>query len=859
MKTYLRNLNNIYSLIKLSKYGLITLAILTAIDFFDLPSKYLFIYGNRFLFTYVSIIILLVLLTALEFNLLETYKMAFIGIIDGCLYVFIFTFLFYGFIMKSFSQLYLYKIKIIALIEGLSLLIMITRGIKHNKYIKSSKSYKPNLYDLKDIYDGSFITNNNEIILVEERDIDYDLLDRTNAIKQLYDAIINSNPDNRFVISLEGKWGSGKTTIINIVKRMLLENSKNILIIDEFDPWSYCDQESLFLNMFDIILKKSGYKYSFLSIKQMIENISENIFGSKEKSKLIKGFFKQNNKISDIKRKINNYLETINKKVVFFIDNLDRTESENIILLFKLIGNVFDFEHITYVLSFDDEQVKRVFENNYSLDYRYLKKIIQMQIRVPQIDKSILINLFSKCIENILIAYGENKNEIKKYQAIIDCICKNSNDIRDLKRFINSVLFIPFKGSSYLNKRDLLAIESIRFYNYELYMQIYQNRQYFISHDKIFDEEVFGISFRKKEFNENGRTFFDNLFLNKQNNSYKDILKELFPYVKRYENNQDLEYDGFLYLSDSEYNDIALNNRICSAKYFDLYFANTVNNFLLIGKIIDDFFNESIEAVEYDEQLVLFNDYFEKVHISYHRELFERLQLNLNVLSQINAFNMSLVFFNNIFIIDNSRRFIGLSARERVEYIIWELMQKMTDEHFVAILKEIKNQYNKIENISSILNWFEHDKEGKGKEDRKQKLKLLYKEMCEKIINDNINLYDDLYYYPKNIWGLCRFYKEDSHIIKNYIKNIMNEKNIFRMIYDITGLSIGTKYEYSINKKNLDFLTSKEEIDLVLKKVTPITEDQRFVVEIYNSYKNGTKNEWGEACIVTDEERVIMP
>jgi hypothetical protein len=79
------------------------------------------------------------------------------------------------------------------------------------------------------------------------------------------------------------------------------------------------------------------------------------------------------------------------------------------------------------------------------------------------------------------------------------------------------------------------------------------------------------------------------------------------------------------------------------------------------------------------------------------------------------------------------------------------------------------------------------------------------------------------------------------------------------MIYDITGLSIGTKYEYSINKKNLDFLTSKEEIDLVLKKVTPITEDQRFVVEIYNSYKNGTKNEWGEACIVTDEERVIMP
>lgn len=858
MKSYIKNLNNIYSLIKLSKYSLLMVIVFLILDIFNLPSKYLLIYDYKLIITFGGIIFLLLVLTAVEFNFFETLKMVSINIFDGFLFVLIITLLLYGILINFFLQLYLYKVLFIVFFESIFLIIVIIRGNNLKKHIVNSDLFKSNLFDLKEIYDGNFKTNKNDIIFVNEKDVDYDLLDRSSVINQLYAAITKSKPDNRFVISLEGKWGSGKTTILNNVKKKLVENNQNILIIDEFDPWSYCDQEILFLNMFDIILKKSGYKYSVLSTKIMIENISDNIFGSKEKTKLVKGFFKQNNKINDLKQKINNYLKTTDKRVVFFIDNIDRTESENIILLFKIIGNVLNFERITYVLSFDDEQVRRVFINNFSLDYQYLKKVIQMQIRVPQFDKNLLDRLYSKCIENIIVAYGENKDDIKLYSTIINSICKNSNDIRDFKRFINSVLYRPFIKNSYLNKRDLLFIEYTRFYNYELYIEIYQNRQYFISHDKIYDEGIYSISFDKQGFNKKGKAYFDSLFSNEKNKDYKDILKEIFPYVEKYENNQNLEYDGY-YISDGKYNEIAKNNRICSAKYFDLYFANTVNDFLLIGKIVRDFINKLNEISEYTENLDSFNDFINKVHFSYHIELFERLQLYLNELNEISAFNLSLVLFNNIYIINNSSRFLGLTARQRVELIIWELMQEITDENYEIFLDNIKSQYNKLESVSSILYWFEHDKEGKSDEERKQKFNLVYKEMCEKIINDSINLYDDIYYYPKNIWGLCRFYKENNFIIKNYINGVINGKNIFRIIYDVVGLSIGTKYEYSISKENLDFLTTEEEIDIILKETTPASEDQRFVLNVYNSYKNGTKDEWGETGIVTDEQKTIMP
>ena len=53
------------------------------------------------------------------------------------------------------------------------------------------------------------------LILLEETAVDYDLLHREEIIGVLYDTILKCHPKNNFTIGLNGKWGSGKTTIIN--------------------------------------------------------------------------------------------------------------------------------------------------------------------------------------------------------------------------------------------------------------------------------------------------------------------------------------------------------------------------------------------------------------------------------------------------------------------------------------------------------------------------------------------------------------------------------------------------------------------------------------------------------------------
>ena len=42
-------------------------------------------------------------------------------------------------------------------------------------------------------------------------------------------------------------------------------------------------------------------------------------------------------------------------------------------------------------------------------------------------------------MQNILKAFGDDNNDINTYELLVDDLCKHSLDIRDFKRFINSV------------------------------------------------------------------------------------------------------------------------------------------------------------------------------------------------------------------------------------------------------------------------------------------------------------------------------------------------------------------------------------------------------------------------------------
>ena len=184
-------------------------------------------------------------------------------------------------------------------------------------------------------------------ILVRENDVDYDLFDRSEIVNRLYRSIVHCRPEASYVISLEGEWGCGKTTIINNVKRLLdgpTFGNDDVVIIDDFDPWLFGSQEALLLAMYDTLLQHMGLRYSPLRsswiVKGITQVVSENHTAGGLIFNLLHNERKSNNDIQVLKQRISAYLRTSNKRIVFFVDNLDRANDENIVFLFKLIGIV---------------------------------------------------------------------------------------------------------------------------------------------------------------------------------------------------------------------------------------------------------------------------------------------------------------------------------------------------------------------------------------------------------------------------------------------------------------------------------------------------------------------------------------
>jgi len=63
-----------------------------------------------------------------------------------------------------------------------------------------------------------------------------DIFERCNFACHLADLLILKQNSPSLVLALEGKWGTGKTSIINLIKESIREKSCDAVVVD-FNPW----------------------------------------------------------------------------------------------------------------------------------------------------------------------------------------------------------------------------------------------------------------------------------------------------------------------------------------------------------------------------------------------------------------------------------------------------------------------------------------------------------------------------------------------------------------------------------------------------------------------------------------------
>lgn len=768
----------------LSKSLLITIGI-WLIDYFNIFSKI----AERKEFIFLGIIILiLAVIKILDFKPWNLYKLTTVNYTDS-------------FLVSSIIALFVYSIKIdicnkeqyykTITIICLSFLLLILELIRIMKINKIEKNEEPaNVYDLKELYDGKIENKNNGLILIKEKEVDYDLLERGNIINKLYEVVTKCYNGEKFVLSLQGEWGSGKTTIINNFKKLIKDDS-NIIIIDDFDPWSYEDEQAMFKGMFDSIMKKIGINFSIRDISNFLNFYIDAIFNNSKyenKYKIAKKYYLDIDKSNKLKLIINTYLKNNNKKILFIIDNIERADKDNINLLFKLVNNIFNFDNVIYLLSFDDNRMKEIFKNDFNSNYKYLKKIIQLEVKVPKIDENVMKDVVGRCIKNLMKLYEINFNE-KDNEKTIELLAQKIKDLRELKIYLNSVISFNKLLNNNLNIQDTMLLELIKSQNVELYEEIWRNRKYFISEDTT----IFGKSYNydTREFNKKAKNYFDKLFILQTNKEYKEILAFMFPYVENYLNDREVRTENTQYFYGKEdYQTNLKNKRIFNARYFELYFSQCNNEFTIINKIIEEF----IKTINNEKDIEIINNAFGEVINIYtnwvQKFTFETLQLHLNEVKP--KYLLLKIINKHLKQYDDTVIFFGLSALRRIHIIMAELITEISREEFDEFTKKIEKDYSKMWTIKEIIYWIENGKNGFKEENkyRKDRLNSMLTTMAENVISNNIDILNKDFYFNNNLIEILRITKERIEERKKYIKTILNQENIFRFLDELLGKSI---------------------------------------------------------------------
>ncbi len=249
-------------------------------------------------------------------------------------------------------------------------------------------------------------------------------------VRILCDGILETpNPELPISVGVFGAWGSGKSSLMMLMQEQLTasttgDGQPRVKAI-WFNPWKYDKKEDLWAALIQSILfeiaenanassdlgKKAmnlAKTFGWTFIKKGISTITGDLISGDNLDKLKEILGKENedhykyiNQFEeDFKEIVEEYTaDTLQKRLIIFIDDLDRCLPENAITILESLKLFLSNQNTVFVIGMDHSVVELGIKSRYGgkLDISgrdYLDKIIQVPFFLPAIPTDLVKNAF---------------------------------------------------------------------------------------------------------------------------------------------------------------------------------------------------------------------------------------------------------------------------------------------------------------------------------------------------------------------------------------------------------------------------------------------------------------------------------
>jgi predicted KAP-like P-loop ATPase len=449
-----------------------------------------------------------------------------------------------------------------------------------------------------------------------------DLLGRANFSEALATAIKSWREKDSLVIALYGPWGSGKTSVKNMVLDYLRGSVKDSPEIVEFNPWQWAGQEQLANAFFEEIGKvlgrrttrktkqiakkwklygaglhltayvATGFRNALsglllviavfgiggATVHSVLSNwlVSAIGYGALVLAILTKwggGFAEkltafldarstaQEKGSAELKRELAVSLQVLDRPVLVVVDDVDRLSGDEIRLLFQLIKANADFPNLVYLVLFQRDIVQAALDRlSPAPGQDFLEKIVQVGLDIPRIERTRLEQVLFSGLDRILVQQGLSAkfDQVRWANVFFPGLRPYFQTLRDVFRFLGTFEF----HVGIFTKSGPLEVNPIDLISVET-LRVFEPAVY----SRLHDAKGMLTSTAQRDEDERVRKGLQDIMAaapEQTRSQVKELLSELFPTVE-------WVFGGSRYGADwmeGWYRDL----RICHEDIFDKYF-----------------------------------------------------------------------------------------------------------------------------------------------------------------------------------------------------------------------------------------------------------------------------------------------
>jgi predicted KAP-like P-loop ATPase len=570
-----------------------------------------------------------------------------------------------------------------------------------------------------------------------------DRLGRSDFAAELANALVVAELSAGFTVGLYGKWGSGKTSVLNMLSESLVEHSDNTTVV-RFNPWLCGDSKQMVEQFFELLarktsavkLKRKMRKYAktasvtlsaipydkasaafaliialigvcgYILLNEAkwvlaIATISAILTFVMPIIKTVIDTFVAEKSLQNQKDEIVKVLAKQKQKIFVLIDDIDRLSSDEITAVFQLVRSLADFPNVIYLLAFDRDVVVNVLKKVQEGDGgEYLEKIVQYPIELPIARGDMINEILIEKLDAVITTPFDRYSQEHFNELFANGLLPTIQSVRDVVRFTNALSIKYALVKDETNIVDLLGVTCLQVFFPHTYNLL-----------PIYKDDLCGTALSTRNITlaiqgsdkKKARLTFINEEIAKtvegpDKESVTAIISLLFPR-----------------LSDDHWNSSAdmplINKRICDEHCFDRYFTLGLESEAVPSAVINELFEIADEKriseilIELSEQRkleVLFR------HIKQHFEQNSNSEnINTRAIALLNQIFVQWVLLTKNY---KERAILGLGFDEmNIAYGTKPLLQRIDTEERLGLIVSVINgnalPLKAAEQLLTIFEW----------------------------------------------------------------------------------------------------------------------------------------------------------